>query len=860
MTKPENRICSGSAPAARALATLAHPLALPATPRRRQIKHLVQGLLASAALLVASVPASALTTSQEILREAAAPNSETNHPLPLMGSWNPGSQWDSNNLSYTPTWQMQMIASGHHLLPWFGMPQYNETSSSGDWSANIASMQTPMQQAASLGLPISFVGTQWEQNLYQEDKFITLPALQNPNVQVPGVVPGTTIGAVKTVTGGTGYKVGDVLAVLGGTYTAPAQLIVASVSTTGAITATNVYAAGAYSVLPTNPVSATGGSGTGAAWKVYDGAIKAQVSPFGAVGPWQSVGAEWGTGQLMQLVQSWYPNPPLVLFISNNEASRLPWTDATKDQHYLDLYGSSKTDEFKREVVAKGWIDRYRALQQAWRSSLTPAWQGTSKFVAYEAFGPKYFGRWSGWMAYSLYNTNRIDPSPLAWDGGSPSYYLAFNDPPSDAEVFSPQVEAMNYDFMLKEAYSLNPNFWFELSTWNGCDWYPTSTAPSTNGDCQTLATNTPDFTDQRYGGMVQFGMWLTRPRVVRDFRMYGSPRSQSAPLFDIQMNAVDRIYTNPVLTSFWRSGLLVANTSRPHPYQSYIPTEYQSANRMFMLATNLDPPTPWSLSAQLPVFSLARVIGTSPTRQWLVYAFAPNGTQSGVKITIPGYQTVTADATVAGAFYLVDEAGGSVTPLGNGDPIVTSSDTTAPTAAITAPVSGSTVAAGPVSVSVAASDNVAVSRVELWVQNQLVGTTNVTPYLFSWDASKITGNVTLAANAYDAAGNKGTSAGVNVYVSSPLQAKVTSPAADSSIGGTVMLGAMATELVSNLAVSGLQISIDGKMKCATSSTTILSCSWNTRSVKRGNHTISATATDTGGNTVTQSITVTKYK
>jgi hypothetical protein len=151
---------------------------------------------------------------------------------------------------------------------------------------------------------------------------------------------------------------------------------------------------------------------------------------------------------------------------------------------------------------------------------------------------------------------------------------------------------------------------------------------------------------------------------------------------------------------------------------------------------------------------------------------------------------------------------------------------------------------------------------VELWVQNQLVGTTNVTPYLFSWDASKVTGNVTLVANAYDAAGNKGTSAvvNVNVDVSSPLQAKVTSPAADSTIGGTVMLGAMATELVSNLAVSGLQISIDGKMKCATSSTTILSCSWNTRNVKRGNHTISATATDTGGNTVTQSITVTKYK
>ena len=150
--------------------------------------------------------------------------------------------------------------------------------------------------------------------------------------------------------------------------------------------------------------------------------------------------------------------------------------DAEKDQHYLALNGTGQSDEFKRQNVVQGWIDRYRPLQQAWRSALSsPVWRSNSKFVGYEAFGPKHFGRWYGWMDYSLYNTNRIDPSPLIWDGGSPSYFLMNNNPGRDDLVFSPQVEAMNYDFMLKEATQLNPDFWFELSTWDGCDYYPTN-------------------------------------------------------------------------------------------------------------------------------------------------------------------------------------------------------------------------------------------------------------------------------------------------------------------------------------------------------------------------------------------------
>jgi hypothetical protein len=74
---------------------------------------------------------------------------------------------------------------------------------------------------------------------------------------------GYTIGS-----GGTGYTVGNVLTIVGGTpVTTAAQLTVSSVSG-GVITAVTVSAANSYTVLPTNPVSVTGGSGTGATFNL----------------------------------------------------------------------------------------------------------------------------------------------------------------------------------------------------------------------------------------------------------------------------------------------------------------------------------------------------------------------------------------------------------------------------------------------------------------------------------------------------------------------------------------------------------------------------------------------------------------
>ena len=87
--------------------------------------------------------------------------------------------------------------------------------------------------------------------------------------------------------------------------------------------------------------------------------------------------------------------------------------------------------------------------------------------------------------------------------------------------------------------------------------------------------------------------------------------------------------------------------------------------------------------------------------------------------------------------------------------------DTTAPTASMAAPLSGSTVS-GLVGVTVNASDNVGVARVELVVNGTVVASDTAAPFSFSWDSTGVAnGKANLSAVAYDAAGNAGSASAV---------------------------------------------------------------------------------------------------
>ena len=96
-------------------------------------------------------------------------------------------------------------------------------------------------------------------------------------------------------------------------------------------------------------------------------------------------------------------------------------------------------------------------------------------------------------------------------------------------------------------------------------------------------------------------------------------------------------------------------------------------------------------------------------------------------------------------------------------------SDTTAPTVSITSPANGATVS-GTVSITASASDNVGVSKVEFYVNNTLKSTDTISPYSYGWDTTTLTnGTYTLAAKAYDAAGNVGQSSSISVTVSNAV-------------------------------------------------------------------------------------------
>jgi hypothetical protein len=400
-----------------------------------------------------------------------------------------------------------------------------------------------------------------------------------------------------------------------------------------------------------------------------EGKVVPKLSPFGPVDKWRDPAREYVDTPAMQKLQALYPDPPLVLFVSNNEAPDLRWHQVGLSRRYLDAHGEGRSDQFKRKVVAEGWMERYPAMFEAMRSALvSPAWKRNVRFVGYGAFGPSHFGRWAGWKEYSLITDQWTSPDWHVWDGGTPSYYTHNWCPNRDHWVWSTQVQSMNWIFQLEEAWEVNPDFWWEISTWDGNGgWTPDAGFQpeliEKSKACQYLKDG-QTYTPERFLGWIQFGAWLLRPRVIREFRGSTVPLGPWRPYFEKLLLTVDRVYANPTLEDFWRFGRLVPNRAHPHPYQVDVPEKYRDVDRWFLLDTNLDAERPWGMNTNIPVFSMALARGNEGSRRWLVYAHSPLEDRRGVEITLPGHGPITVDVPRAGAFYVVEEKTGKVAPL----------------------------------------------------------------------------------------------------------------------------------------------------------------------------------------------------
>ena len=91
--------------------------------------------------------------------------------------------------------------------------------------------------------------------------------------------------------------------------------------------------------------------------------------------------------------------------------------------------------------------------------------------------------------------------------------------------------------------------------------------------------------------------------------------------------------------------------------------------------------------------------------------------------------------------------------------------DTTAPVTAVTNPKNGASIAGlRSVSVAVASSDNIAVTRAELYINGRLTASSTSGNFTFSWNTSRLaSGTYQLQSRAFDAAGNVASSVIVSV-------------------------------------------------------------------------------------------------
>jgi hypothetical protein len=107
--------------------------------------------------------------------------------------------------------------------------------------------------------------------------------------------------------------------------------------------------------------------------------------------------------------------------------------------------------------------------------------------------------------------------------------------------------------------------------------------------------------------------------------------------------------------------------------------------------------------------------------------------------------------------------------------------DATAPTVSLTSPAQGASLDTS-LSLQASASDNVAVQRVEFFVDGAAVGSDDLAPYAVSYDPSGLgDGAHTIAAVAYDTSGLRSAAASVRVAKGAPGVVAVTAPAAGAS-------------------------------------------------------------------------------
>ena len=396
---------------------------------------------------------------------------------------------------------------------------------------------------------------------------------------------------------------------------------------------------------------------TSGSWKL--------ASPFAPDESWKRFARWWMGNGGIDWVQEVYPDPPMVVWLNNNEAGEIGLKHLGRSVRFQREYGDQDlSKKEKQRLLHKAYDDKYAVLFEEARATMSKsAWKEHSVFVAYNAWPRSVEGR----------TPERNHPSEWKrYDGTMPEFYL--NDwqiyrGKTDYNYWSPQTEGLRIQSSQDVIFDLDADHYFASIAWDG------GTPASRRSAINSMATGmygsgaVQRWDVPRYQGMVQFGLWSMRPRVMREFRYpVSNEDAYDRATFMSIVRSVDRVWNNATLKEFWRFGDLVKSEAF-RPANQRVARELRFYSRVdALLPVDVNPdrkgwPRIWHFKAnkrppvKLRVMAMALKLGEKPDRRWLVYAHAPLGAVSAPKVTIPDYQQIELPQVArSGSFFLVRE------------------------------------------------------------------------------------------------------------------------------------------------------------------------------------------------------------
>lgn len=149
-------------------------------------------------------------------------------------------------------------------------------------------------------------------------------------------------------------------------------------------------------------------------------------------------------------------------------------------------------------------------------------------------------------------------------------------------------------------------------------------------------------------------------------------------------------------------------------------------------------------------------------------------------------------------------------------------SDTTLPSVTLTSPANGATITGTNTALQATATDDVGVTKVEFYMDGNLLGSDTSSPYSFGLNTTLYTnGTHNIWAQAYDAAGNTRSTAQNSITINNPVpdttnpQVSITSPLNNSSVSGTINVTASASD---NVGVTKVEVFVDSVLKATLTS------------------------------------------